>query len=85
VAVVDIPGGFMQVDIDEFIRVKLDGELVDLLVRLDPSYAAFIVHEKGRKVICTELEKRLYGTLQAVVSFWNELSTFLIWLHRQSL
>jgi len=31
---VDIPGAFMQVDIDELIHVKLDGELVDLLVRL---------------------------------------------------
>jgi len=32
VAIVDIPGAFMQVDIDEFIHVKLDDELVDLLV-----------------------------------------------------
>jgi len=44
VAIVDIPGAFIQLDIDELIHVNLDGELVDLLVRLDPTYATFIVH-----------------------------------------
>jgi len=79
VAIVDIPGAFMQVEIDELIHVKLDGELVDLLVRLDPTYAAFIVHERGKRVIYTELDKALYGTLQAAVLFWRKLSTFLIY------
>ena len=78
VAIVDIPGAFMQADIDELIHVKLDGELVDLLVRLDPTYAAFIVHERGKRVIYTELDKALYGTLQAAVLFWRKLSAFLI-------
>eukprot|EP00957_Ditylum_brightwellii_P091242 6946802-Ditylum_brightwellii.AAC.1 len=31
VAIVDIPGAFMQVKIDELVHVKLDGELVDLI------------------------------------------------------
>jgi len=78
VAIVEIPGAFMQADIDELIHVKLDGELVDLLVRLDPTYAAFIVHERGKRVIYTELDKALYGTLQAAVLFWRKLSAFLI-------
>ncbi len=75
VAIVDIPGAFMQADIDEF---KLDGELVDLLVRLDPTYAGFIVHEKGKRMIYIKHDKTLYGTLQAVILFWRKVSTFLI-------
>eukprot|EP00957_Ditylum_brightwellii_P080918 6155308-Ditylum_brightwellii.AAC.1 len=65
VAIVDIPGAFMQVKIDELVHVKLDGELVDLIVKLDPSYAQYITYERGEKVIYTELDKALYGTMQA--------------------
>ena len=32
----DIPGAFMQSDIDELIHVKLEGEIADLLIRRDP-------------------------------------------------
>jgi len=38
VAIIDIPGAFVQADIDELIHVKLDGKLVDLLVRLDRTW-----------------------------------------------
>jgi hypothetical protein len=34
----DIPGAFMHADIDELIHIKLEGELVDLLIRLDATY-----------------------------------------------
>ena len=38
VATVDIPGAFMQADIDEIVHVKLVGDLARLLIRVDPSY-----------------------------------------------
>lgn len=78
VAIVDIPGAFMQAEIDKLIHVKLDGELVDLLVKLDPKYAQYITYEQGRKVIYTELDKALYGTLQAALLFWKKLSSILV-------
>ena len=31
----DIPGAFMQVDMDELIHVKLEGELAELLIKVD--------------------------------------------------
>eukprot|EP00957_Ditylum_brightwellii_P033410 2531033-Ditylum_brightwellii.AAC.1 len=65
VAIVDIPGAFMQAKIDELVHVKLDGELVDLIMKLDPSYAQYITYERGKNVIYTELDKALYGTMQA--------------------
>ena len=78
VATVDIPGAFMQADIDEIIHVKLVGDLARLLIRVDPSYERFVVKEKGKPVIYTELDKALYGTLQAALLFWEDLSGFLI-------
>ena len=47
VVTLDIPGAFMQADIDELVHVKL----VDLLVKVDPSYQQFITYEKTQKVI----------------------------------
>ena len=78
VAIVDIPGAFMQVDIDELINIKLEGELVDLIVRIEPSYSKYIQVENGRRVIYAELDKALYGTMQAALLFWKRVTTFLV-------
>ena len=73
----DIPGAFMQTDIDELIHVKLEGELAELLVCLDPTYQKFVTYENKKLVIYTELSKALYGTLQAALLFWKDLTKFL--------
>lgn len=76
----DIPGAFMHADMDELIHIKLEGELATLLVKLDPSYARFVTYEgknKNKPVIYTELSKALYGTLQAALLFWENLTEFL--------
>ena len=78
VVTVDIPGAFMQTDIDELIHVKLEDELVDVLLMVDNKYAEFVTHENGRKILYVELQKALYGTLQASLLFWKELSNFLV-------
>ena len=78
VATCDVPGAFMQVDIDEQIHVHLDGELAELLVKVDPTYKQFIAYEHNKPVIYTELDTALYGTLQAALLFWQKLRSFLI-------
>ena len=77
-ATCDVPGAFMQVDIDEQIHVHLDGELAELLMKVDPTYKQFIAYEHNKPVIYTELDKALYGTLQAALLFWQKLRSFLI-------
>ena len=78
VATCDVPGAFMHSDIDEQVHLKLEGEIAELLVKVDPTYADFVSKEKGKTVIYTELSKALYGTLQAALLFWKNLSAFLI-------
>ena len=78
VATCDVPGAFMHSDIDEQLHLKLEGEIAELLVKVDPTYAEFVSKEKGKTVIYAELSKALYGTLQAALLFWKNLSTFLI-------
>jgi hypothetical protein len=51
IATCDIPGAFMQADIDEEIHVKFDGELVDLLLKVDPTLGKYVTMERGKKVL----------------------------------
>jgi hypothetical protein len=75
----DIPGAFMQADIDEVVHVKFVGEIAELLVKVDPQhYKPFLKYEYGKPVVYVELQKALYGTLQAAMLFWKELTDYLV-------
>jgi hypothetical protein len=45
---------------------------------VDSKYGEFVTYENGKKTLYVELQKALYGTLQASLLFWKELSSFLI-------
>jgi hypothetical protein len=57
--------------------VKLQGELAQLLVRIDPTYEEYLTYENSCPVIYAELTKALYGTVQAALLFCQDLSAFL--------
>ena len=71
VATCDVPGAFLHSDIDEQLYLKLEGEIAELLLKVNPTYAEFVSKEKGKTVIYAELSKALYETLQAAnQSIW---------------
>ena len=75
VATVDIPGMFMQADMDELVHVKLEGKMINLLMKLEPKlYWKYILIEKGKPILYVELKKALYSTLCAALLFWQKLS-----------
>jgi hypothetical protein len=75
VVTLDIPGAFMQADMDEVLYMKLEGPLVHLLTKVDPKrYSKFIATEHGKHVIYVKLKKALHGTLQAALLFWKDLA-----------
>jgi Reverse transcriptase (RNA-dependent DNA polymerase) len=75
VAVVDVPGAFMQADMDSLVHVRFTGKMVDLLVEIDPKmYSTYVIMEKNEKVMYVELLKALYGTMRAARLFWDKLS-----------
>ena len=60
----DVPGAFMQENMDDMIHVRLTGPLATLLTQFDPKkYGKCIRYEKGIPVIYTKVKKSLYGTL----------------------
>ena len=66
----------MQTDMDELLHVKLEREIAKLLIKVDATYEQFLTHEHRQPVIYAELSKVLYGTLQAALLLWQNL-TFL--------
>ena len=79
VAVLDVPGAFMQADIDELVHVRFTGEMVNMLLQINKEmYKEYVVMEKGEQVMYMELLKALYGTLHIAHLFWQKLSKQLI-------
>ena len=58
VAMVDIPGAFVQTDVEgEIVHMKLEGKMAELLTKLDPNlYRKYVTNEKGRTVLYVELK-----------------------------
>ena len=78
VGIVDIPGAFMQADMEDVVHMKLEGKMAELMVRIDPKlYRKYVQIEKGREVLYVELKKALYGTITAAFLFWKKLSSQL--------
>ena len=79
VATLDIPAAFMQADIDEVVHVKFEGEMAEMLVKMDPKlYRKFVKNENAKTVLYVELLKALYGTMRAALLFWKLLSRKLV-------
>ena len=79
ITAVDIPGAFMHADMDETVHMKIDGPMTELLCRVDSAkYSNFVTYEKGKPVVYVKLKKALYGTLQAALLFWENLSGYLV-------
>ena len=70
----------MQADMEK-VHVKLDGELAELLVKVDPSEASVMTHEQGKPVIYAQFDKALYGMLQVALLFQKKISKFFIETH----
>ena len=80
-ATCDIPGAFMQADMDDVVHMKLEGKMVELLVKVDAKlYRKYVKLENGKMVLYVELKKALYGTLKAALLFWRKLTAQMkIW------
>lgn len=66
VAIVDVPGVFMQADMDELVHMHFAGMMVDKLLEINHEMCSpHVMHEGEEKVLHVELHKALHGTLCA--------------------
>jgi hypothetical protein len=80
VAVTDIPGAFLHADMEDDVHMLLEGNIAELIVKLDPTlYRKYIWENKnGKPMLYVKLQKALYGMLQAAILFRQLLSDTLI-------
>jgi hypothetical protein len=78
VAIIDVPGAFMQADMDDTVYMRIEGKMAELLVALDPNYYnQYAEIHNGKMILYVLLQKALYGTLKAALLFWKKLSSTL--------
>ncbi len=71
VATCDIPGAFLQADNPDYVLMRLDGILAELMVSIAHNiYCKYItVNAKGKPVLYIQLEKALYGMIKSALLF----------------
>ena len=79
VAVVDIPGAFLQANIDEDVWMALDGTLAELMCKVSPKlYSKYVTtNKKGRKILYVKLDKAIYGLLKSALQFIGDYQKIL--------
>lgn len=78
VATVDVPGAFMQANIDEVTYVKIQGAMCDIFVETGPEkYTKFVCVGQGRNTLYLKLKKALYGTIRAAQILYKDLVSTL--------
>jgi len=72
----DISEAFLHADMDEIVHMVLEGEILELIVKLElETYDKYVWYNwKGKPMLYVQLKKALYGTLQAALLFWKLLS-----------
>ena len=55
VATCDVVGAFLILDIDIFIVIRLDGDMVDIMCDANNSYKTYVTYEYGKRVLYMRL------------------------------
>ena len=72
VATADVTGAYLNAKMDQFLVMKIEGEMVDFMVQADPKkYAPHIRMEHGRKVLYVQILRALYGCIRSGLLWYN--------------
>ena len=79
VATVDIPNAFIQTEVEETdddgdrVIMKICGDMVDLLIAIDPElYGPMVTYEHGKKTLYVHIRRAIYGMLQSALLFYKK-------------
>ena len=74
VALVEIAGAYLSMDMDNEVHVVFRGTLAEMMVMADLSlYRPFVSYETGKPVLYVRLQKALYGCLKSSLLFYEKL------------
>jgi hypothetical protein len=74
VVTIDIPGAFLHAANDDYVVMRMNGTLAELMAKTDPKlYRKYLTDEKGKKVLYLRLQKALYGMMKSALLFYRKL------------
>ena len=73
VVIFDVPGAFLQAAFpdEKFVLVKLEGEFVDIMCKVNPELKQYVRIEGKKKVLYLRLLKALYGCMESALLWYN--------------
>ena len=72
VGTTNAPGAYLHADMDDFTLLKMTGESVDIMCKMNPEYKKFVAEEKGKQVLYLRLLKAHYGCIRSAM-LWYKL------------
>jgi hypothetical protein len=88
IATCDIPGAFLQADNPDYVLMRLDGILAELMVQVAPShYRKYLTtNAKGKTVLYVQLEKAVYGMMKSALLLPQAgCQPYFSWIGNQSI
>ena len=74
VVTIDIPGAFLNATNNDYVVMRMNGTLAELMAKTDPKlYRKYLTDEKGKKVLYLCLKKALYGMMKSALFFYRKL------------
>ena len=76
-ATCDVTSAYLHADMDDFVVIKIQGQIVDILCAKNPSYEGFVVMEDGKRMLYMQLLKALYGCIKSALLWYNLFTDML--------
>ena len=76
----DVPGAFLQAELpeDKLLLLRLNGEFVDVMCKVNPEHQKNIIIDKnGKKILYMKVVRALYGCIEAALAWYNLFSETL--------
>ena len=68
VSICDIDGAYLHAHMDEFVLMKFEGHMAELLIHACPQYKKFLhITKDGKKVLYVRLKRALYGCIKSAM------------------
>jgi len=74
VVTINIPVAFLHANNKDYVIMKMNGSLAQLMVKTDPkNYCKYVTIKKGRQVLYLRLQKALYSMMKSALLFYKKL------------
>ena len=77
VGIGDVPGAYLQADMDDLVYMKMKGKSVEVMCQTDPSMKKYVVRGNGVLTLYLRLNKALYGCIQSAMLWYDLFRTTL--------